>query len=958
VRPIALTIEGLTSYRQRQEIDFTDLDLFVITGPTGAGKSSILDAMTLALYGSVARVNGHELKELISHGQSHMRVQFDFAVGGDQYRVARVFSRTRPQNISFEQFEGESLSPVLDKGAVKDINQKIEELVGLDFSAFTKAVLLPQGDFAAFLKGEAAERRKTLVRLLDLDRYERAGQLARRHVVHLDAVLGERAALIESDYADATSERKAVLDKLVDAAKDRHAVVGAAKEKAATVADEAAKTTATIERVEAAVAQLGDAHERLERLAGQWTELAVRTKTATEAREAAEAAFQTDAGALSDARKALAQTVEKNGNAALLASLAAADQASRQEERTLDKLLGQLSDAETTERLTAQESADSAARETAAADELQRIREELVTANQRLDHSALAVECVERTADVARIDGERVQADKQVSDAELKAAMARSKMEHLRAEHVAAGLRVGLQLGDRCPVCDVVIEALPPSDEGVEHLFDEARRELESCEVMERLANDTAVSLGAERKRAAAELSRVQAQLPKGFEVPVDLKKARVDHKAAQQDVKSKQGAERAAATAARAATSQVTEARARASAASTALAAVKEAILQAKDRRAAAVEVLQATLGKRLPPNVSDEIARRSATLSEAESALKATQIAADRSRDVRDGAELELTAAREAVGHYGTELATVRTSASVSCNALAAELGNDGIPELPGEHDDYGLLTSAWQNCCDGFLKTADKRLRSLRAAVEKLKARIAKLATDTRIDLADNQAAASLAVFDHALIEAHGAVVAAEKDLSAHLLKMEARERLEQSIASEREERALYGQLADELRANRFIGFVLEESMNHLADQASIELLRISDGRYSLAAEEGDFDVIDHTNADERRSVATLSGGETFLASLSLALALSVGLRDFARTAAARLDAIFIDEGFGALDPDTLDVVVDALERLRDGDRMVGVITHVPTLAERIPAGLRVEGRGGSSRISIRV
>ncbi len=147
------------------------------------------------------------------------------------------------------------------------------------------------------------------------------------------------------------------------------------------------------------------------------------------------------------------------------------------------------------------------------------------------------------------------------------------------------------------------------------------------------------------------------------------------------------------------------------------------------------------------------------------------------------------------------------------------------------------------------------------------------------------------------------------------------------------------------------------MLEESLARLAVQASDELRRISGGRYSLVAQDGGFEVIDHHNADERRSVATLSGGETFLASLSLALALSTGLRDLAGTAACRLDAIFIDEGFGALDPESLDVAVDALERLRERERMIGVITHVPALADRIPAGLDVAKNGSSSRILVR-
>jgi exonuclease SbcC len=177
---------------------------------------------------------------------------------------------------------------------------------------------------------------------------------------------------------------------------------------------------------------------------------------------------------------------------------------------------------------------------------------------------------------------------------------------------------------------------------------------------------------------------------------------------------------------------------------------------------------------------------------------------------------------------------------------------------------------------------------------------------------------------------------------------------RRELEQAIADDRRRRALYAALARDLQTDRFIAFVLEASMNQLADQASIELEQISDHRYSLVADGGSFEVVDHHNADERRSVATLSGGETFLASLSLALALSTGLRELASVAAERLDAIFIDEGFGALDPETLDVVVEALQRLRDGNRMVGVITHVPALAEQIPEGLVVETTSSASRI----
>jgi exonuclease SbcC len=115
----------------------------------------------------------------------------------------------------------------------------------------------------------------------------------------------------------------------------------------------------------------------------------------------------------------------------------------------------------------------------------------------------------------------------------------------------------------------------------------------------------------------------------------------------------------------------------------------------------------------------------------------------------------------------------------------------------------------------------------------------------------------------------------------------------------------------------------------------------------------SENGEFEVVDHANAGERRFIRTLSGGETFLAALSLALALAEILGGMAKERAGRLEAIFLDEGFGTLDPETLDVVATAMEELAAGGRMVGLVTHVPELAARIPTRFEVrKGPRGST------
>ena len=172
------------------------------------------------------------------------------------------------------------------------------------------------------------------------------------------------------------------------------------------------------------------------------------------------------------------------------------------------------------------------------------------------------------------------------------------------------------------------------------------------------------------------------------------------------------------------------------------------------------------------------------------------------------------------------------------------------------------------------------------------------------------------------------------------------------------------ALHKALADHLKGNELVAWVQEEALRRLAEEGSRHLSRLSQQRYSLrlgpgeAAEaaraDQDFFVVDHWNTDSVRSVRTLSGGETFLASLALALALAESLAQLSAEGRARdaLESLFLDEGFGTLDVDTLDVVVSALDALHGGQRVVGIVTHMRELAERLPARLEVRRQGSSS------
>lgn len=184
MRPERLTIRGLATYRDETSIAFEDLSLFAIVGPTGSGKSSIIDAMCFALYGRIPRLGERTFAPIISAGAKEMAVDFTFSIKGAQYRVVR---RARPtaKGAKIEEASLERLSPHPEvlAGATDEVTKTIEGLIGLEFGQFTKTVVLPQGAFADLLRATPSDRHKLLKSILGIDLYdlvrERAAKRAR-----------------------------------------------------------------------------------------------------------------------------------------------------------------------------------------------------------------------------------------------------------------------------------------------------------------------------------------------------------------------------------------------------------------------------------------------------------------------------------------------------------------------------------------------------------------------------------------------------------------------------------------------------------------------------------------------------------------------------------------------------------------------------------------------------------
>jgi DNA repair protein SbcC/Rad50 len=198
---------------------------------------------------------------------------------------------------------------------------------------------------------------------------------------------------------------------------------------------------------------------------------------------------------------------------------------------------------------------------------------------------------------------------------------------------------------------------------------------------------------------------------------------------------------------------------------------------------------------------------------------------------------------------------------------------------------------------------------------------------------------------------LLSEHGSLERERLDVEQRIVRAA---ELRDQLAEHEATHATYDQLASDLRTDQLQAFLLEGTFREIVAGASVRLLELSSGRYALDYANDDFYVVDHDNARERRRADTLSGGETFLAALSLALQLSDQVQRV--SGAARLDSLFIDEGFGTLDRETLATVGDAIQQLGRGHRLVGIITHVQELTAVLPSRIDVRPGPDGSKIEV--
>ena len=912
MRPRSLEIEGLTVFRERQTIDFSDLGLFAITGPNGAGKTTLLDGISLALYGKVPRLDGGgRLGELICHGLPAARVQLDFTVNGGVYRVTRTLTRSGNGDIHQRAKLDRLDRPetLVARDGLRAVNTAIQELVKLDFDSFRRAVVLPQGEFAAFLKGDVRSRRETLIALLGLDHYKLMGKRARDQAAALQIEATEAERLITSEFADATvAELHAATITAQDA--ERHAeTLRHAAEAARDLSAQRSELTSTAR-------QIGELSDQARALAER---LAAEQDTHRDAQRAAAAAHARHAAARERTRQT-GEAYERLQEIRLTVE---------QEVGPLDALMRLQAAIEVLPELERRQ------REAAAA--VGEVTDQQTATRTELREIALVLPgAVDQARDALRV------AREELRDAQQNVTARQEQVTAVEHRHAAAALTTGLGEGDPCPVCDRPLAAHPPVEQEAANALRDAQDTLRGAqEVVERVRTTTA---GAQATCETADRAtrsvtpRLTATLG---EPPLDAQTAMLlpaDETGAGVDLLC----QRAARLLDR--LDLLTDSHAQSLRHLQHAQSAHDEQARLLHNRLGTTSALQAA--RRLASDRQRVEAAAAAAANAAEHHQAAQHAAADADRLAQEGTRRLEQLDRGVQQEHGK---------AGWLRAEAQRLPGPEIPDLPDAgHEELPDQLAAWAATTRGLLASLGEQIAERGRALDRHETSLA--AEHELTGVAPTELLGRLEVAAAAAMTSTGSAVARVEQIED---KLRRRTDLEAEIRDKRERVALLGTLARELQSDRFIEFVAQQTLDLLAAHASRELRLLSSERFSLVSEAGEFSVIDHHNADERRSVRTLSGGEMFMAALSLALALSQHVTDLAgERLGARLEAVFIDEGFGSLDQEdgALDVVLGALGRLQDSGMLIGVISHVSEVAARISDGLEVK-RNGAGSIVIR-
>jgi exonuclease SbcC len=990
-----LVMTAIGPFADRVELDlarFGDTGVFLIEGKTGAGKSTVLDAISFALYGKLAQSSGvvERLKSHHAPEDAEPVVELVFETQSGRYRIRRTPTHTRPKkrgtgsvavNMTAKLFRltdaddldgGELISHNLG-----DVEDEITRAVGLSHAQFVQTVLLPQGEFARFLHASTKDRRALLQRLFGTEVLVRTQQLledgrgqalrersqaaeAVRNAVHAFA---GAAGLGEDDVAEVielaeSAERSALTGRLqaaegaLRAAVDESGAALSSASAARTLAAAALQTETDLDRRRNLRSLLRAERDQLAHAAPA-QELARAEHAAAQRALAVQPAAQGlhSAIALLDA----ARQAELTARAALPAELAELDEV-RLRAAGADQLqlLGTLSGELDRERTLAGRRTELAGQLASSAEQgrllatAERLLRELPDQEQQLRARLQACEAAAGQLTALRAEHERaaarLQAARQAEEAAREAtrdrqlarelfeaaATAQQRFATLQTQWragIASELGLALQAGDPCAVCGSV-EHPRPARPAAGHISQEQLRSAEG----ELTRLNTQVE---QRHRQLTERQAILMQLQLAAEqLTPELARATLDK---------------------------------------------VEAALGDAEQAAGRLSGLQAELAALTGQHQQLSEHVRLVRAEQARAAQRAESLHEDIERD-----EQLLAAARGGHASVAERVAALRQLAAAIEDAVQTAIATGRAltaAQSAGSFFTAALAEAgfadeqAWQDARrpDAVIEALSRQVKDYDNRVKSVDTRLgtAEL-TDPALD-GEHLDLAGLALVavqaesaEQSAAQAHGAAQDRLAKAAALAARVERAIRGGAATVARTAAAIRVGNLASGLGENRLkmelTSYVLVRRFAEVLAAANTQLLRVSQGRYQLehtdartgAAKSGlNMRVLDlHTGRP--RDPATLSGGETFYVSLALAL----GLADVVRAESGGIDlgTLFIDEGFGTLDAEVLDEVIEVLDSLRAGGRAVGIVSHVTELKMRIADRIKVERNlDGTSRLT---
>jgi exonuclease SbcC len=1010
MRPLKLVMTAFGPYAVEQSLDFrqaTDAGLFGIYGPTGAGKSSIFSAMTFALFGQSAKKEQPVSSLRSDHAPADLltSVALVFELDGRRYLVRREPDQLRPRlrgegdtahphaawlfdvtDEDFDNIDVEGCGTCLAEKKVSLVESRLRELLGYGADQFRQIVLLPQGRFEEFLTSKSGDRIKILRDLFDVSLYRSfteelrvKAQEAINEVRNGAEILSQRLAMegfASSDELDASiaaaGEQQAALEEALKAADlalaGHHSALSAAQTLGSRF-DELDKAKEALALLRSKAAEIGTERLRLKNAERARLVADVRARVTeaeahlAEARDdAAEAGKAAEKAAIdfAEADKTLAATATHDDR------IAAGQRRSGELERH-KAALREAADLDTRHQQTAAALAVAAARKEAAEAEVVRLAalEEETEANLRIAHRTETQRvALSGRRDASNVVLEKARAHRQAASAlesaiahletcrtavaEARKAEADRRVVAVELEQAfiggqAAILAQHLTEGEPCPVCGALDHPAPASGHGpaqdLEHDLENAReRHAEAAAALQEAlqAHSSAEGTIAERRQrlegiaAPGDDLATLEQAVRAIEEELAALGPRTDPHALEQTLGHVRTQLSEARRAAKEAVSAYTDATKSEGVAAKSYADEIDSVPEVyRDEEALGVD-LRATEAE--VERLKAEVAAARERMNRASATNATAQANLSNARQALDRASTNVDESRQ---RFRARLVELKLEEQ-EFNAFVAD-----VPEIErlGER-----ITAHEQD-----LQRAEGAVRQCEKALE-------------------GSERPALKPLEEAWQAARGVADEARARLAQTTARHEHLERLHTQLAAERErlrkveestgplralEQACSG--GNELRID-LETFAIGTMFDAVVESANLRLQPMTDGRYRLERQvdriggrvKRGLDIQVHdVQTGRARELSTLSGGETFIAALSLALGLSDVVE--ATHGGIRLDTIFVDEGFGSLDADseggTLETVLQVLQNVVGARRAVGLISHVPLVQQAVPIGFTV-------------